>query len=881
MPNATTEAAPRPIQRLDYRPPAFLVDRVDLSFELADEGTLVRSRLAMRRDPAAPPASELWLDGVDLDLVLLELNGRQLGPDDFRLEPTGIALAPPAAGPITLNIETRIHPGRNKLLEGLYRSGPAFCTQCEAEGFRRITYYPDRPDVLARFTTTIIADKASCPVLLSNGNQTAAGDLGDGRHFARWEDPHPKPAYLFALVAGDLTALEDGFTTRSGRQVRLRIFAPAADIDKCGHAMESLQRAMAWDERVYGLEYDLDDYMIVAVPDFNMGAMENKGLNIFNTRYVLARPETATDQDFAAVEAVIAHEYFHNWTGNRITCRDWFQLSLKEGLTVFRDQQFSADMGSAAVKRIGDVRALRAGQFPEDASPMAHPVRPDAYITIDNFYTATVYQKGAEVVRMLHTLLGADGFRRGMDLYVARHDGQAVTCDDFLAAMGDATGVDLGQFASWYAQAGTPELAIETRWRDEAGVLEARVTQNTPPTPGQPTKPPLHIPFAVGLVDADGADLPVVLDGENADRPAGTRVIGLTRAETTLRFAGLARPPVASWLRGFSAPVKLTTPRPPEELAFLAAHDGDPFARWEAFQALATRRLLAPDAATAPVAADLVDAFRRTLDDRRLDDAFVALALTLPGEAVLAEATDPIAVDAVHAARRHARADLGRQLADAWQARAEATPNGSYRFDGDAAGKRALANLALAYLVAGGVAGASEAAAARQAGATNMTDELAAFVMRVDLGGDAAADAIDRFERRWRDDALVMDKWFSVQAGAPHADTLDRVRRLMGHPAFDRANPNKVRALIGGFAIGNQARFHDPSGEGYAFLVDQVLELDRDNPRIAARLIGALGRWRRHDPDRGRLMRGELERALAAPGLSRDVFEIVSKSLEG
>ena len=548
MPDASL-SAPTLIKRLDYQPPAFLIDRVDLAVELSETGTVVRSRIALRRNPEGPKTDHLRLDGRGLELLSVEVNGKVLAPAEYELNADSLTLPAPAAGPITVNIETRCHPETNTALEGLYKSGTMFCTQCEAEGFRHITYYLDRPDVLARFTTTITADAEKYPVLLSNGNLTASGKLDEGRHFARWEDPHPKPSYLFALVAGDLAVLEDSFTTRSGRKVRLRIFTHPPDIDKCDHAMAALKHSMKWDEEVYGLEYDLDDFMIVAVPDFNMGAMENKGLNVFNTKYVLARPETATDQDFANVETVIAHEYFHNWTGNRITCRDWFQLSLKEGLTVFRDQQFSADMGSAAVKRIADVRGLRASQFMEDASPMAHPVRPDSYIAIENFYTATVYQKGAEVVRMYHTLLGAEGYRRGMDLYVERHDGQAVTCDDFATCMADANGVDLDQFRLWYAQSGTPEVTVSWGWNETQRCLMLRVDQSCLPTPGQPTKKPFHLPLAIGLLDAKGADLPIQLDGEASAPPPGTRILQIRKQTETFKIIGLEAEPIPSLLR--------------------------------------------------------------------------------------------------------------------------------------------------------------------------------------------------------------------------------------------------------------------------------------------------------------------------------------------
>ena len=882
MPDASL-SAPTLIKRLDYQPPAFLIDRADLAIDLGETGSVVRSRIALRRNPEGPKADRLRLDGRGLELLSVEVNGKVLTPADYELDADSLTLPAPAAGPITVNIETRCHPETNAALEGLYKSGTMFCTQCEAEGFRHITYYLDRPDVLARFTTTITADAEKYPVLLSNGNLTASGKLDEGRHFARWEDPHPKPSYLFALVAGDLAVLEDSFTTRSGRKVRLRIFTHPPDIDKCDHAMAALKHSMKWDEDVYGLEYDLDDFMIVAVPDFNMGAMENKGLNVFNTKYVLARAETATDQDFANVETVIAHEYFHNWTGNRITCRDWFQLSLKEGLTVFRDQQFSADMGSAAVKRIADVRGLRASQFMEDASPMAHPVRPDSYIAIENFYTATVYQKGAEVVRMFHTLLGAEGFRRGMDLYVERHDGQAVTCDDFATCMADANGADLDQFRLWYAQSGTPEVTVSWGWNETQRRLTLRVDQSCLPTPGQPTKKPFHLPLAIGLLDANGADLPIQLAGEATAPPPGTRILEIRKQTETFEIVGLEAEPIPSLLRGFSAPVKLHAERSPGALQFLAAHDSDPFARWEAFQDLAMsdlRARIGDPTASGNLSPGLIAAFASTLEDRRLDDAFVALALTLPSEGALGDGMPVIDVDGIHRVRSDSRVALGLRLAPAWEATAaRCRDNGPYRYDGPSAGRRALANLALGYRVATMDAAALSAAMTQLTQAQNMTDQQAAFAMLVNAGGAPAEEAVRWFETRWRDDALVMDKWFATQAMAPAADTLDRVANLLSHPRFDAKNPNKLYALIGSFANGNAVRFHERNGRGYQFLTDRVLEIDGFNAKIAARLISPLGRWRRYDAERQGRMRAALERVLSHPGLSRDVFEIASKSL--
>ena len=770
-------------------------------------------------------------------------------------------------------------------------SGGNFCTQCEPEGFRRITYFIDRPDVMARYSTTIVADKARFPVLLSNGNPAGSGEAEGGKHWAKWVDPHPKPSYLFALVAGDLVAVRDRFTSRGGRAVALAIWVRRGDEDKCGHAMASLKKAMAWDEEVFGLEYDLDVFNIVAVSDFNMGAMENKGLNIFNTRYVLAKPETATDADYQGIESVIAHEYFHNWTGNRVTCRDWFQLSLKEGLTVFRDQEFSADQGSRAVKRIGEVRTLRAIQFPEDDGPLAHPVRPESYLRIDNFYTPTVYNKGAELVRMIQTLIGRDGFRRGMDLYIARHDNHAATIEDFVAAMEEAGGIDLGRFKLWYAQAGTPELTVDERWDAAAGAYELEVAQQVPATPGQPDKRPMLMPLAMGLLGADGGELPTRLEGDGAAL-AGTRVLALTEARQSFRFVDLAARPVPSLLRGFSAPVKLTGV-PLDRLKFLAVHDPDPFARWEAGQEVAARALFERieafrraaelgqgGAEPAPLDPDLIAAMRRNLADAGPDPAFAAEALALPGEAFLADRMAVADVDAVHRARETARAEVGRAMQAEFEGGYQALGDpGPYRIEGAAIGRRALRNACLFYLAAADPEHGAALAKAQFDAAANMTDLLAALSVLADLDRPERPAALARFFADWEHDPLVVDKWFALQARSSLPGTVERVRELASHPAFDRRNPNRVRALVGAFAQGNQVRFHDPSGAGYAFLADEVIAIDPGNPTTAARLVQPLGMWRRHDRARQGLMRGQLERVLASPGLSKNTFEMVSKSL--
>jgi aminopeptidase N len=783
-----------------------------------------------------------------------------------------------------LDIAVRIKPQLNTALSGLYTSGGNFCTQCEAEGFRRITWFLDRPDVPSRYSVRIAADKARYPVLLSNGNPAARGDLDGGRHFATWVDPHPKPSYLFALVAGDLVAVRDSFTTMSGRKVALAIWVRRGDEDKCAHAMASLKAAMRWDEETYGLEYDLDVFNIVAVSDFNMGAMENKGLNIFNTRYVLAKPDTATDADYEGIEAVIAHEYFHNWTGDRVTCRDWFQLSLKEGLTVFRDQQFSADMGSAAVTRIGDIRALRAGQFPEDAGPLAHPVQPQSYLRIDNFYTATVYNKGAELIRMIHTLLGKGGFRRGMDLYIKRHDNSAATIPDFVSAMRDGSGVDLGDFLTWYHQSGTPEITIEDRYDPATRSFELTVAQKTPPTPGQPDKAPVPIPIALGLLGPNGDELPTRLAGEAAAQ-GGTRVVVCREPRQTFRFVDVAAPPALSLLRNFSAPVKLSGV-PLERLKFLAIHDGDPVARWDAGQQVATQVLLGrvplrhAGKVLPPLDPDLVEAMRHNLAGAAADRAFAAEALTLPSEATLADAMTIVDVDAIHAVREEARASIAAALSDGLAAayRDLADP-GSYRTDGEAIGKRALRNVCLAYLAAGDAREGARLAKAQFDAQQNMTDVLAALAVLVDTDRPERRDALDAFYRRWEADPLVIDKWFGLQARSSLPGTIAAVRALTAHSAFTRANPNRLRALVGTFSQANPLHFHAVGGEGYAFLADEVIGLDPSNPQVAARIVQPLGQWRRYDNGRQALMRAQLQRIHDAIGLSTNTYEMVSKSL--
>ncbi|CAH2599554.1 Aminopeptidase N [Rhodovastum atsumiense] len=875
-----TEQTPRETRRTDYRPPAFLVDTVALRFELDPQATVVRSRLTLRRNPQGDATAPLRLDGEALVLLGLRLDGKALGANRYALETDGSLVLPDLPDACVLEVETRIAPEANTELSGLYTSGGAFFTQCEAEGFRRITYFPDRPDVMARYTTTVVADRARCPVLLSNGNRTDAGTLPDGRHFATWVDPHPKPSYLFALVAGDLLAVRDSFTTRSGRQVALAIWVRRGDETSCDHAMQSLKQSMAWDERVFGLEYDLDEFNIAAVSDFNMGAMENKGLNVFNTKYVLARPETATDADYDGIQRVIAHEYFHNWTGNRVTCRDWFQLSLKEGLTVFRDQQFGADMGSAAVKRIVDVRRLRAAQFPEDDGPLAHPVRPDSYLAIDNFYTPTVYEKGAEICRMLYRMLGPDRFRRGMDTYIGRHDNQAVTIEDFVRAISDGGGMDLTLFMRWYSQAGTPELTISETHDPATGRWTLTLRQFTRPTPGQAEKQPLPIPIAMGLLGQDGTELPTRLAGETEARP-GTRMLLLTEAEQDFVFEDLPAPPVPSLLRGFSAPVRLGGISR-ERLRFLATHDTDPFVRWDAGQHYATAlmlELIAGRAHDAEPDEGLVAAMASLLEGADADPEFAAEALALPSESYVADQMKVVDPEAIHAVRQLLRRGLGRRLAARFRATYERlTDTGPYRIDGRASGQRALRNTCLAYLALAGQDGIALAKAQFDA-ARNMTDALAALVVLAATNTPERDDALAAFHARWRGDELVLDKWFSIQATSPRPQTVEDVRRLYRHPDFDLRNPNRVRALVGAFSAGNQVRFHDASGAGYRFLADTVIALDPMNGQIASRLINPLGMWRRQDAARGALMRAELERVLATPKLSRLTFEKASKAL--
>ncbi|ARS48309.1 aminopeptidase N [Ectopseudomonas mendocina] len=872
----------------DYQVPDYLIDETHLTFELFEDHSLVHAQLVMRRNPEAGAGlPKLVLDGQQLELLELKLDDRELGAADYTLTDSHLTLQPTQER-FVVDSSVRIHPESNTALEGLYKSGKMFCTQCEAEGFRKITFYLDRPDVMSKFTTTVSAEQHAYPVLLSNGNPIARGSEEGGRHWATWEDPFKKPAYLFALVAGDLWCVEDSFTTMSSREVALRIYVEPENIDKVQHAMDSLKRSMKWDEEVYGREYDLDIFMIVAVNDFNMGAMENKGLNIFNSSCVLAKAETATDAAHQRVEAVVAHEYFHNWSGNRVTCRDWFQLSLKEGFTVFRDSEFSADTHSRTVKRIEDVAYLRTHQFAEDAGPMAHPVRPDAYMEISNFYTLTIYEKGAEVLRMIHTLLGPELFRKGSDLYFERHDGQAVTCDDFVKAMEDASGIDLTQFKRWYTQAGTPRLEVSEAYNAATQSYSLTFRQSCPATPGQSEKLPFVIPVALGLLDAQGNELPLRLQGESAAQGA-SRVLSVTEAEQTFTFEDIAGKPLPSLLRGFSAPVKLHFPYDRDQLMFLMQHDSDGFNRWEAGQQLSVQvlqELIGQHQRGEALVLDqrLVTALRTLLEDDSLDQAMVAEMLSLPGEAYLTEISEVADVEAIHAAREFARKELASALfaplSARYQANREVSKATPYVAEAAHFARRSLQNIALSYLMLSEKAEVLAACVEQFENADNMTERLAALAVLVNSPfQEEQRKALAMFADYFKDDALVMDQWFSVQAGCPLPGGLERVHALMQHEAFTLKNPNKVRALIGAFANQNLINFHRADGAGYRFLADQVITLNVLNPQIASRLLAPLTRWRKYGDARQALMKAELERILASGELSSDVYEVVSKSL--
>ena len=875
---------PQTIFLKDYRVPAFLVDHVDLRFELFEDGARVHCTLAMRRNPDSDSSDKsLELDGDSLTtLESVSLDGNPLEGSAYEDRDDKLTLHE-VPDQFNLGIVTWIEPQNNTRLEGLYKSSGMFCTQCEAEGFRCITYFPDRPDVMARFRTRVEAGKTRYPILLSNGNDVEKGDLADGRHFVTWEDPFPKPCYLFALVAGDLLEKRDTFKTMSGRDIDLRMYVEPRNAEKCDHAMDSLKRAMRWDEEVYGREYDLDIFMIVAVDDFNMGAMENKGLNIFNSSCVLASQETATDMAFQRIESIVAHEYFHNWSGNRVTCRDWFQLSLKEGFTVFRDSCFSADVGSPTVKRIEDATMLRTAQFAEDAGPMAHPVRPESYMEITNFYTLTIYEKGSEVVGMIHTLLGPDLFRKGSDLYFERHDGQAVTTDDFVRAMEDASGRDLSQFRLWYEQSGTPELTVRDEFDDAAGIYRLTIGQSIPDTPGQTNKKPQHIPFSIGLLGADGQSLPLKLTADDAEAPMD-RVLELTDASHTFEFHDMSERPVPSLLRGFSAPVRVFYPWTREQLTFLMSHDSDGFNRWDAGQRLAVDVINSRVASAGEdVDAGLIEAYRSLLADSSLDQALVAKMLQLPSEAYLIELADQPNVPAIHRARERVLEHLARALRDELLACYHRnTLSGHYEVTPEAVARRSLRNTALAWLLHIDDEEGRALATSQFSESDNMTDRMGALRALVNSGYQKEQEqALADFYQQWKDDPQVVEQWFAVQSGSSRTGGLSKIRELMEHPAFDWKNPNKIRSVIGVFAGQNLPAFHAEDGAGYRFLAEQVRKLDDSNPQIAARLVSPLTRWRKFAPVHGEQMKLALETIRDKSGLSRDVYEVVHKSLAG
>ena len=870
----------------DYKVPDFIIEHVDLTFELEEERTRVYSILKLKKQ-RSNETCPLVLMGEALELGEVKIGDSLLDNSAYEVTETTLTILEVPESFI-LEIETFIKPQENFSLEGLYKSSGNYCTQCEAEGFRKITYYLDRPDVMTLFNVTIIADKVKYPVLLSNGNPVDAGRYDDGRHWATWYDPFKKPCYLFALVAGDLAFIEDYFITLSGRKVQCRIYVQHHNIDKCGYAMESLKKSMKWDEEMFGREYDLDVYNIVAVDDFNMGAMENKGLNVFNSKYVLASQSTATDTDFMGIEGVIGHEYFHNWSGNRVTCRDWFQLTLKEGLTVFRDQQFTADMNSAAPKRIDDVNILRTAQFAEDAGPMAHPIQPDSYQEINNFYTVTVYNKGAEVIRMIYTLLGKDKFRQGMDLYFERHDGQAVTTEEFVSAMEDASKIDLKQFRRWYKQAATPEVSVTEHYDASAKRYTLKLSQYTPATPGQEEKLPFHIPVKISLFNQRSEQIPLQLVSDKkqiVDAQAhNVEVLNLIENEQEFEFKNIEEKPVVSILQGYSAPVKLHFERDDEELAFCMAHEVDDFNRWEAGQQLSTRLILSIvesiNAGTELVVPDYyVDACATTLQNKSLDKALIARALKLPTLTYVGEMMPVIDVDAIHQAREFIYSQLSQKLSEDFLHIYQTNSQREYNLSPASMAERFLRNQALSYLMYLGEQG-EKLARAQYLSADNMTDQMAAFSSLVHHETASASEVIEDFYQQWKQDNLVMDKWFTVQATIPNASSMIRVKNLFEHEDFDIKNPNRVRSLLGAFCASNPICFHDISGFGYDLLGRYIEKIDLVNPQIASRLCVPLTRWKRHNEKRQQLMKAELQRLMAIPQLSKDVFELVEKSLK-
>ena len=882
-----TDTAPRTIFLKDYQPPVYLVDHVKLHFALHETQTVVTSILTVKLNSENKQADKSFvLDGQNLQLLSVKVDGKALSEKEYVCDSETLSLAN-IPDTCELEIQTQINPIENKALEGLYLSSGMFCTQCEAQGFRRITYFPDRPDVMSIFEVTIIGDKEKYPILLSNGNLIDKGEADNGQHWVTWQDPSLKPSYLFALVAGDLFCKEDTYTTMSGREITLQVFVEVENSHKCDHALMSLKQAMKWDEDTYGREYDLDIYMIVAVNDFNMGAMENKGLNVFNASCVLASPDTATDADYYTIQSIIAHEYFHNWSGNRVTCRDWFQLSLKEGFTVFRDQEFSADLNSRAVKRIDDVNVLRNAQFAQDSGPMAHPIRPDHYIEISNFYTVTVYNKGAEVVRMIRNLVGGEGFRKGTDLYFDRHDGQAVTTEDFVASMQDANDVDLTLFKNWYSQAGTPELDVSGIYNEKDKTYTIDIKQHCPDTTGQKNKKPFHIPLQLGLLDKNGTDIALYLTGDKNNSGSTQITLELTEKTQSFIFSKVASEPVISINRGFTSPVKTHLNYSNDELSFLFSHDSDEFNRWDAGQSLSintlldliesfknNKPLLLPD--------HVIRSYKNTLTNPDLDKALIAQAMTLPSEGYLADQLEVVDVDGIHQARTFMRNELAKALKNEFKnSLQQGQSSANYLFHADEMARRDLNHTCLSYLMTLQDSNTIKFCKTQFETANNMTDVLSALSNLSHYDTELRQQALDSFFEKWQHDAQVVEKWFAIQAASDLPDVLDKVKTLMQHDAFTLTNPNKVRSLIGRFCAGNIAHFHNIDGSGYAFLADQVLALDAMNPQIAARLVQSMSRWRRYDDKRQGLMKKQLERILNKKDLSKDVYEIASRSLQG
>ncbi|EJG1805423.1 TPA: aminopeptidase N [Vibrio parahaemolyticus] len=864
--------APQAKYRKDYQAPSHTITDIDLTFDLYDNDTIVT---ALSKVVQKGESTTLELDGEGLELRSVKVNGEDWAHHEVK-EASLVLSDLPAE--FELEIITKIDPEANTALEGLYKSGGAFCTQCEAEGFRRITYYLDRPDVLAKYTTKVIADKATYPYLLSNGNRIAQGEAENGRHWVQWQDPHPKPAYLFALVAGDFDVLRDKYTTMSGRNVDLEIFVDKGNLDRAGHAMTSLINSMKWDEERFGLEYDLDIYMIVAVDFFNMGAMENKGLNIFNSKFVLANDQTATDRDYLGIEAVIGHEYFHNWTGNRVTCRDWFQLSLKEGLTVFRDQEFSSDLGSRAVNRIDNVRIIRGPQFAEDASPMSHPIRPDKVIEMNNFYTLTVYEKGSEVIRMYHTLLGEEGFQKGMKLYFERHDGTAATCEDFVSAMEDATGVDLKQFRLWYSQSGTPTLRVNSEYNAEAKTYALTVEQFTEATQDQAEKQALHIPFDIELYDSKGQVIPLIINGESIHN-----VLDIKQDKQTFVFENVAEQPVPSLLREFSAPVKLEYDYSDAELIFLMKHATNDFARWDASQMLLAKYIRqnvtnVQTGSEVQLSEDLIDAFRGVLLDENLEPAFIAQVFSLPSINEITGWYKQIDVDAVDTVLNSITVSLSAALEDELSATYHTLKQAEYTIDHAAIGKRALRNQCLQFLAH--TDKGNTLVKAQYEAANNMTDTIAAMSAANSAQLECREELMADYSDKWKHDGLVMDKWFALQGTNPAEDALEKVKATMNHEAFSLKNPNRTRSLIGSFLAANPVRFHDKSGSGYQFAGDILRQLNDSNPQVASRMIDPLLKFRKYDEARQAMIRAELEKLKAMDNLAKDLFEKVTKALD-